>query len=93
MVNLETYYSFNNITPGKNNEFRNSPNGGTFHVIQIEQGSYELTGINNYIFQEMKLKGYYDSVNNKRDITIIGDGNTLKSILAFQNNNKVDFSA
>lgn len=49
LVNLETYYSFPNID-STNNNFRYSPdNGATWFNIDIPEGSYEITDINDYI--------------------------------------------
>ena len=42
LVNLETYYSFANIT-SRNNSFRYSPDGGaTWYRCKLSEGTYEL---------------------------------------------------
>ena len=47
LVNLETWYSFANVT-SSNNKFRYSVDGGnTWKLITIEIGSYELESIND----------------------------------------------
>jgi len=68
LVNLETYYSFPNID-SVNNNFRYSPdNGLTWLDIDIPEGCYEITNINNYVLRIMKDNGHYDSANDKYHI-------------------------
>ena len=54
LVNLETYYSFPNITT-ENNHFSYSPDRGEvwYHVL-IPEGSYDIEDINEFIQQKMK---------------------------------------
>src|SRR2546425_9389665 len=57
LVNLETWYSFANIT-SSNNKFRYSIDGGNmWKLITIETGSYELESINDKIQRLMKING------------------------------------
>ena len=91
LVNLETYYSFPNVD-ASNNYFRYSPdNGITWFEIYIDEGSYDITDINDTIQQKMRQNGHYDSANEKYYITISANSNTLKSFLILENNYHVDF--
>jgi len=92
LVNLETYYSFPNIDSANNN-FRYSPdNGETWFDIDIPEGCYEITSINDYVVRIMKDNGHYDSANDEYYITIKPNKNTLKSILDIGTNYKVDLT-
>lgn len=92
LVNLETYYSFPNITT-TNNHFRYSADGGkTWKDIFIPEGCYDITDINDTIQQKMRLNGHYDSTNDKYYITISANTNTLKSVLLIENGYQIDFS-
>ena len=91
LINLETYYSFPNVD-ASNNYFRYSPdNGITWFEIYIDEGSYDITDINDTIQQKMRQNGHYDSANEKYYITISANSNTLKSVLILENNYHVDF--
>ena len=91
LINLETYYSFPNVG-ASNNYFRYSPdNGITWFEIYIDEGSYDITDINDMIQQKMRQNGHYDSANEKYYITISANSNTLKSVLILENNYHVDF--
>src|SRR5687768_13300539 len=69
-VNLETWYSFANVT-SSNNKFRYSVDGGnTWKLISIETGSYELESINDEIQRLMKINVDWDSVSNAYYITV-----------------------
>ena len=81
LVNLETYWSFPNITE-KNNVFRYS-NGGEWFDIKLPKGAYELAQINDAL-----KKGMGDSTS----IVITSDIITLRCILTIQGNYKVDFT-
>ncbi len=74
LVNLETYWSFPNITE-KNNRFKFS-DGKNNHDIFIPKGAYELNQINDYIQTKMVELRY-----PKDSITIIANEQTLKCIL------------
>ena len=85
LVNLETYYSFPNITDD-NNHFSYSPDAGEtwFHIF-IPEGSYDIEDINKVIQQTMKQYGHDASV------TISANTNTLKAVLILANGYHVDF--
>lgn len=92
LVNLETYYSFPNID-ATNNNFRYSPdNGATWYDINISEGIYEITDIDEYVKRIMKDYGHYDSVNDIYYISIEPNNNTLKSVVDIAANYKVDFT-
>ena len=79
LVNLETYYSFPNITT-ENNHFSYSPDGGgTWFQLRIPEGSYDIEDINEFIQQKMKQNGHGNSV------TISANTNTLKAVLILEN--------
>jgi len=101
LVNLETYYSFSNLSD-ENNVFRYSP--GFIEVgrgdeddstrqrqwveVQISEGSYNLIDIAETIKIAMKRNG-----DNNESIKITANTNTLKSVLEIQGNFQVDFRA
>src|ERR1043165_1732061 len=93
LVNLETWYSFANVTES-NNLFRYSVDGGiTWKLIAIETGSYELESINDEIQRLMKANGDWNSSNNAYNISISKNTSTLKSIIDITNANyKIDFT-
>lgn len=82
LVNLETYWSFPNITE-KNNLLRYS-NGSEWTEIKIPKGAYELKQINDVVQYQLGL--HFGS------ITITANINTLKSVLTIQGNYEVDFT-
>jgi len=100
-VNLETYYSFPNLSD-ENNVFRYSP--GFTEVgrgdeddstrqrqwveVQISEGSYNLIDIAETIQIAMKRNGH-----NDESIKITANTNTLKSVLEIQGAFQVDFRA
>jgi len=92
LVNLESYYSFPNIT-AKNNNFRykSGPENNPWVDINIPEGCYELADINDYIQRTMKEKGHYDAANDEYCITIQPNSNTLKSVLTITPGYFVDF--
>lgn len=59
LVNLETYYSFPNIDK-TNNNFKYSPDGTTWFNIDIPEGCYELSDIDDYIKRSMIHNKHYD---------------------------------
>jgi hypothetical protein len=93
LVNLETWYSFANITPA-NNLFRYSVNGGnTWKLIAIETGAYEFESLNDEIQRLMKVNGDWDSESNAYYITMSANTSTLKSTVDITNTDyKVDFT-
>jgi len=85
LVNLETYYSFPNITTN-NNHFSYSPDsGGIWYHILIPEGSYDIEDINKVIQQKMKQNGH------EPNITISANTNTLKAVLMIENGYHADF--
>ena len=92
LVNLETYYSFQNIDE-TNNVFVYSPdNGNSWVKLKIPEGSYEIDDINNTIKHEMEKRGHYDSINEDSYINISANSNTLKSVLILKKDYQVDFN-
>ena len=92
LVNLETYYSFPNVT-SSNNKFKYSPNNGVnWYTITILTGSYELSAINTFIKRTMQANGHWDKTNNEYLVKILADYATLKSVLYISKNYKVDFN-
>jgi len=101
LVNLETYYSFPNLSD-ENNVFRYSP--GFIEVgrgdeddstpqrqwveVQISEGSYHLIDIAETIKIAMKRNGHSDE-----SIEITANNNTLKSVLEMQDDFRADFRA
>ena len=99
LVNLETYYSFPNLSD-ESNVFRYSP--GFIEVgrgdeddstrqrqwveVQISEGSYDLIDIAETIKIAMKRNGHNDEF-----IKITANTNTLKSALEIQGDLQVDF--
>lgn len=58
LVNLETYYSFPNITTD-NNHFSYSPhNTEIWYHMLIPEGSYDIEDINKFIQEKMKQNGH-----------------------------------
>lgn len=93
LVNLETYYSFPNID-STNNLFRySSDDGKNWHDIKIGEGSYSVVDLNHSIQQAMRQNKHYDHANDKYNITISANTNTLRSILSLVSKYQVDFSA
>ena len=90
LINLETYYSFPNIDRS-NNCFSYSPGTNTPWVdIIIPEGSYHLEDINEFIQREMRKNDHYDKVNDKNDVEISPNTNTLKSEMFLKGNCEVD---
>jgi len=92
LVNLETYFSFPNIS-ATNNNFRYSPDDGdTWIDIDIPEGCYEIADINDYLQRIMKEKGHYDAMKEECCITLQPNTNTLKSVLTIATDYKVDLT-
>jgi len=93
LVNLETYYSFPNLSD-KNNVFRYSPGfieGGSTRQrqwveVQISEGSYDLIDIAETIKIAMKRNGHNDDA-----VKISANTITLRSVLEIQGDFQVDF--
>ena len=91
LINLETYYSFPTIDRSNNYfSYSPSPNAPWFDLI-IPEGSYHVEDINEFIQREMRKNGHYDKANDKDNIEISANTNTLKSEMFLKNNYEVDF--
>ena len=91
LINLETYYSFPNIDRF-NNCYTYSPNlNPLWFDITIPEGSYHVEDINEFLQREMRINGHYDKANDKDNIEISANTNTLKSEMFLKNNYEVDF--
>ena len=76
LINRETYYSFPNIDRS-NNCFTYSPNlVPLWFDIIIPEGSYH---VEEFVQREMRKNGHYDKENDKDNIEISANTNTLKS--------------
>ena len=89
-INLKTYYSFPNIDRS-NNCFSYSPGANTPWFDIIPEGSYNVEDINEFIQREMRKNGHYDNANDKDNIEISANTNTLKYEMFLKNNYEVDF--
>src|SRR6188768_619160 len=70
LLNLETYFSFPNID-ATNNHFRYSPDvGATWVNVNIPEGCYEITDVNDYLQRIMKDNGHYDVENAQPNVSI-----------------------
>ena len=102
LVNLETYYSFLNLSD-ENNVFRYSPSlvevsgrgdeddsmrQRQWVEVQIPEGCYDLIDIVETIKIAMKRNGH-----NEESIKITANTNTLKSVLEIQDDFQIDFRA
>jgi len=102
LVNLETYYSFPNLSD-ENNVFRYSPSfvevsgrgdeddstrQRQWVEVQIPECSYDLIDIMETIKNVMKRNGHNDDA-----VKISANTNTLKSVLEISNDFQVDFRA
>ena len=77
LINMETYYSFQNIDKS-NNCFTYSPNLVPLWLgIIIPEGSYHVEDINEFIQRQMRKNGHYDKANDKDNIEISANNNTL----------------
>jgi len=83
LVNLETYYSFPNITD-ENSHFTCATNTEWYHIF-VPERSYDIDNINKYIQQKMRRNGHADK------ITISSNTNTLKAELIMENGYQLDF--
>ena len=93
LFNLETYFSFPNLD-ATNNHLRYSPDSGVTWVdVNVPEGCYEITDINDYLQRIMKENGHYDAENEQPNVSIEPNTNTLKSVLTIAPNYRVDFSS
>lgn len=92
LINLETYYSFPNITK-ENNRFIYSANGGNdWSTITIPVGCYELDDLNIIIQREMKMNGHWDRNNETYYISFSANKATLRTVMHIGQNYKVNFN-
>ena len=91
LINLETHYSFPNIDISSNC-FSYSPaaNAQWFDIL-IPEGSYHVEDINDFIQSEMRKNSHYDKENDKNNIEISANTNTLRSEMFLNNNYEIDF--
>ena len=91
VINLETYYSFPNID-NSNNCFTYTPGANTlWYNIIISEGSYHVEDVNEFIQRQMRKNYHSDKTNDKNNIEISANTNTLKSEKFLRNNYEVDF--
>ena len=91
LINLETYYSFPNIDRS-NNCFSYSPGAIAPWVdIIIPERSYHVEDIDDFIQREMRKNCHYDKENEKNNVEISANTNTLRSEMFLKNNYEVDF--
>ena len=91
LINLKTYYSFPNIDRS-NNCFSYSPCANPPRLnISIHEGSYHVEDINEFIHRQMRKNCHYDKANDKDNIEISANTNTLKFEMIINNNCEVDF--
>ena len=91
LINLETYYSFPNID-NSNDCFTYTPGANALcYNIIIPDGSYHVEDINEFIQREMRQNVHYDKTNDKDNIEISANTNTLKTEMFLRNNYEVDF--
>lgn len=93
LVNLETWYSFANVTPANNIFKYSTDDGNTWKVLQIETGAYEIESLNDEIQNLMRSNGDWDAANNDYYISVSANTSTLKSIVDVTNvSYKIDFT-
>ena len=82
LVDLETYYSFYNVTE-KNNIIEYSHNGQD-KTITIPPGSYEMKGLSKEVLRQLQTNGdnkaikFYPNSNTFKSILVIDSGYTVK---------------
>ena len=86
-MGLETYYSFPNIDNTKNNLRYSQDEGATWHDINVPEGCYEISDINDYIQKVLK-----ERESSKNSIFIEPNNNTLKCVLHVAAEYKVDLT-
>ena len=84
-MNLETYWSFPNVTE-ENNLFKFSDAKNTYYIF-IPNGTY-LEQINAYIQQDLRNRGFKDDT-----ITLTANLNTLKCVMKVSKEFSVDFTS
>ena len=78
---------FPNIDITKNNFRYSRGYGVTWHDINVPEGCYEISDINNYIEKILKERGA-----SENSISIEPNNNTLKCVLNVAAGNKVNFT-
>ena len=59
--------------------------------IIIPEGSYHVEDINEFIQREMRKNDHCDKANDKNNIEISANTNTIKSEMFLKNNYEVEF--
>ena len=85
LINAQIWYSWHNIT-SSNNKFFYSPDGVAARLLSIPPGSYNIEDLNNEIKYLMEQRR-----DDKNNITITPNFNTLKSRIELKNDYIVDF--
>jgi len=86
LVDLETYYSFPNISKHNNTFAYEITHTNKSGIIEIPIGSYEFNGLNKEIARQLKMNGDEDAFK------LIANHNTFKSILEIQPGYAVEFN-
>ena len=74
-----------------NNCFTYTPGANAlWYNIIIPEGSYHVEDTNEFIQREIRKNGHYDKPNDKDNIEISANTNTLKSEMFLRNNYEVD---
>ena len=60
-------------------------------LLLFPKGSHHVEDMNTFIQQEMRKNGHYDKANDKDNIKISANTNTLKYEMFLRNNYEVDF--
>ena len=89
LCSLETYFSFPNIDVANNALKVSCDNGGTWTLIEIPTGCYEIKAINKTI--QRLIKGKVTG-SKEGDVRIAANENTLQCIIELKVNVQVDFN-
>ena len=93
LVNLETWYSFANITETNNNLKYSVDDGISWKLLIVDIGAYEIESLNDEIQRMMKMNGDWDAANNAFYITISANTSTLQSSIDITHPKyKIDFT-
>ena len=85
------YYSLPNIDRSNNCfSYSSGANTAWFDII-IPEGSHHVQDINEFIQREMRKSDHYDKVNDKNNVEISANTNTLKSEMFVKGNYEADF--
>ena len=91
LINLETYYSLQNIDNSNNCFTYMSGANALWSDIIISEGCYHVEDTNEFIQREMIKNCHYDKANDKDNIEISANTNTLNSEMILKNNYENDF--